>query len=122
MLDHVTLTVSDLPRARAFYDLLLAPLELSAIHAEGDSVVGYRRDGQAFFWIAAGTPGPTHVALTAPTRQAVENFHAAGLAAGGGDNGAPGLRRHYGAGYFAAFVQDPDGHNIEAVLRERGPQ
>ncbi|WP_313351891.1 VOC family protein, partial [Paracoccus sp. (in: a-proteobacteria)] len=79
--------------------------------------LGYGRDGKPFFWIGSGrvAVAATHVALSAPDRATVDAFHAAALAAGGRDNGAPGLRPDYHPGYYAAFVLDPDGNNIEAV-------
>ena len=122
MIDHVTFGVADFERATAFYDLALAPLQvrrLVSLAAKDDKDVplaGYG-DDRPWFWIAEerATPGLFHVALTAKTPKAVDAFHAAALQAGGRDNGPPGLRPHYHAGYYAAFILDPDGHNIEAV-------
>jgi catechol 2,3-dioxygenase-like lactoylglutathione lyase family enzyme len=122
MIDHIGLNVSDFQTARAFYDAALAPLGASFLvkipveHTGGDHVGGYGTT-RPTLWItqnAAQTP-PIHVALTAADRASVDAFHAAGLAAGGRDNGAPGLRPHYHAEYYGAFVLDPDGNNIEAV-------
>jgi catechol 2,3-dioxygenase-like lactoylglutathione lyase family enzyme len=123
MLDHVSLTVSDVGRAKAFYDAALAPLGITVLHAgpdgDGDDVTfaGYGSGGRAFFWIGGGwgNAGHAHVAFATDKRATVEAFYKAALAAGGRDNGAPGLRPHYDAAYYAAFVLDPDGHNIEAV-------
>jgi catechol 2,3-dioxygenase-like lactoylglutathione lyase family enzyme len=114
MLDHVSLTVSDFPRAAAFYDEALAPLGLTCLSGSADHA-GYG-DVRPFFWIGAGPAGgPAHVAFAAATRAEVRAFHAAALAAGGRDNGPPGVRAHYHPTYYGAFVLDPDGNNIEAV-------
>ena len=124
MLDHIGLKVSDLARARAFYAAALAPLGITpqkvvtlAMTAGTYEGVGFGRGGHPDFWLSAGTPasGPLHVAFTAEDRASVDAFHRAALAAGAADNGAPGLRPHYHADYYGAFVLDPDGHNIEAV-------
>jgi catechol 2,3-dioxygenase-like lactoylglutathione lyase family enzyme len=117
MLDHVTIGVSKLKHAREFYDRALRPLGIRRLYADGETFSGYGADKKAFFWIGARAAVTTgaHVAFTAPDRAAVDAFHAAALAAGGRDNGAPGLRPHYHHHYYGAFVLDPDGHNIEAV-------
>jgi catechol 2,3-dioxygenase-like lactoylglutathione lyase family enzyme len=117
MLDHVTIRVSDLTRAREFYDCALKPLGIERLYAEGQTFSGYGANKKAFFWIGArdGVITGAHVAFTAPNRATVDAFHAAALAAGGQDNGAPGPRPHYHRHYYGAFVLDPDGHNIEAV-------
>lgn len=115
VLDHVTLKVADYRRAEAFYDAALAPLGLTRVFGDGETFAGYGAD-RPFFWIGAdGRSGHAHVAFATADRAAVEAFHAAALAAGATDNGAPGLRPHYHPTYFGAFVLDPDGHNIEAV-------
>lgn len=117
MFDHVGLKVTDLPRSRAFYEAALAPLGLS-LQSSGDDWAGYGPDDAPALWLHAHSGPPlagTHVALRAGDADAVRAFHAAALAAGGHDNGAPGPRPAYGSGYFAAFVLDPDGHNVEAV-------
>ncbi|GAB0116170.1 VOC family protein [Acidisoma sp. 7E03] len=117
MLDHVTIGVTDLARARAFYTAALAPLGLAEMASDGADYAGFGDREKAFFWIGL-KPGPltgTHVAFTVADRTTVDRFHAAALAAGGRDHGAPGLRPHYHADYYGAFVLDPDGHNIEAV-------
>lgn len=117
MLDHVTIGVTDLARSRAFYDAALAPLGIRWMAGEGADFAGYGDGEKAFFWIGR-RPGPltgTHLAFTAADRATVALFHAAAIAAGGADNGAPGLRPHYHPDYYGAFVLDPDGHNIEAV-------
>jgi catechol 2,3-dioxygenase-like lactoylglutathione lyase family enzyme len=117
MLDHVTLGVSDIERSKAFYDLALGPLGIERLYAEGDGAAGYGANGKAFFWIGRKSVLQTgaHVAFTAPDRETVDRFYKIALAAGGTDNGAPGLRLHYHEAYYGAFVLDPDGHNIEAV-------
>ncbi|MEO8115599.1 MAG: VOC family protein [Phenylobacterium sp.] len=115
MLDHVSLKVSDYARSQAFYDLALKPLGLGRMMGDGQAFAGYG-DTAPFFWIGAGgAGGSAHVAFTAKDRATVAAFHAGALAAGGRDNGPPGVRAHYHANYYGAFVLDPDGHNIEAV-------
>jgi len=117
MLDHVTIGVSNLTRARKFYDRALKPLGIERLYAEGQTFSGYGADKKAVFWIGARDAVITgaHVAFTAPDRATVDAFHAAALAAGGRDNGGPGPRPNYHRHYYGAFVLDPDGHNIEAV-------
>ena len=119
MLDHLTLGVSDLARSRHFYDAALWPLGLSVLHEVFDQFVGYGESGRPYFWIGltAGGPGPVHVAFAAADRAAVDAFYQSALAAGGRDNGSPGLRPQYSPSYYGAFVLDPDGANIEAVCR-----
>ncbi len=121
MLDHVTIGVTDLDRAMRFYDAALAPLGIERLYAEGEDFAGYGTARKAFFWIGVRDAAQTgaHVAFAAPDRETVERFHAAALAAGGRDNGGPGLRPAYHANYYGAFVLDPDGHNIEAVCHRR---
>jgi len=123
MLDHIGLRVADVAASRAFYDKALAPLgiavvfEVSAAETGGQAYVGYGSEGRPYFWLGAGER-PTaglHVAFTAGSRAKVDAFHAAAIAAGGADNGAPGIRAHYHPNYYGAFVLDADGHNIEAV-------
>ncbi len=123
MLDHIGLPVADFAASRSFYSKALAPLgislqmEVTAEETGSHAHAGFGRDGKPAFWIGSGAPlSPgLHVAFTAPDRASVDAFHAAALAAGARDNGAPGLRPHYHPHYYAAFVLDPDGHNIEAV-------
>jgi len=126
MFDHIDCPVTDIRLSIAFYDALLAPLGLTrlitriASEPGQPSNAGYGRDGHAGFWLSdASRRGRLHVGFAAATREAVVAFHAAGLAAGGTDNGGPGLRP-YTPNYFAAYVIDPDGHNIEAVCRTPG--
>ena len=117
MLDHVTLAVTDLDRSRAFYDRTLTPLGIERLYADGENYSGYGVRPKAFFWIGrrADAVTGTHVAFAAPDRATVDAFYEAAIAAGGRDNGAPGLRPQYAPTYYGAFVLDPDGHNIEAV-------
>ncbi len=115
--DHIGFTVSDFARSREFYLQALAPLGIEVV-LDGDGWAMLGRDGTPAFWfgdVDAPTPGPIHVAFAAADRAQVDAFHAAALAAGGEDNGAPGIRAEYHPNYYGAFVLDPDGHNIEAV-------
>jgi catechol 2,3-dioxygenase-like lactoylglutathione lyase family enzyme len=119
MLDHITVSVSDFGRSRLFYDRALAPLGITRLYADGDRAAGYGRDEKARFWIAQ-TDRPAsrvHVAFAATSTDAVAAFYEAALAHGGRDNGPPGPRPQYHSAYFAAFVLDPDGNNIEAVIQ-----
>lgn len=125
MIDHIGFPVSDYARAKAFYAKALAPLGYTLIMEEQQNendapAAGFGRDGKADFWIGGegGLSKPLHVAIVADERAVVDAFHAAALAAGGIDNGAPGVRAHYHPNYYGAFVLDPDGHNIEAVCRK----
>ena len=117
MLDHVTLGVSDIERSCAFYDRALAPLRIERLYAEGTDAAGYGIRPKAFFWIGLKETPQTgsHVAFAAADRNIVDRFYDEALAAGGKDNGRPGLRPDYHENYYGAFVLDPDGHNIEAV-------
>ncbi|MBS0455810.1 MAG: VOC family protein [Proteobacteria bacterium] len=123
MLDHIGLTVSDLARSRTFYRAALAPLgfgvvmDLSCEQSGGFAGTGFGANGRLQFWIGAGerSGAAAHVAFVAADRAAVDAFHAAAVAAGATDNGAPGLRPHYHPNYYGAFVLDLDGNNIEAV-------
>jgi catechol 2,3-dioxygenase-like lactoylglutathione lyase family enzyme len=121
MLDHVTIGVRDMARAKAFYDLALRPLGIERLYAVGEEFAGYGLRPKAFFWIGQRDAPQTgaHIAFLAPDRATVDRFHAEALRAGGADNGAPGLRPHYHANYYGAFILDPDGHNIEAVCHAK---
>ena len=121
LIDHVSLAVTNLDRSRRFYDAVLAPLGITLLSSDG-RIAAYHRGGPDEFLLmrsdAAPLPVPgSHVCFSAPSREAVREFHRAGIDAGGKDNGAPGLRPHYSAVYYAAFLIDPDGHRIEAVTR-----
>ena len=124
MLDHIGFPVSDYARSKAFYAKALAPLgyalvmEIGAEDTESKfPAAGFGAAGKPDFWIGGegGLRGILHVAIVAKDRAAVDGFHRAALAEGARDNGPPGLRPHYHADYYAAFVLDPDGHNVEAV-------
>lgn len=125
MLDHIGIDVSDVERSKAFYRAALAPLgyrlikEVPQRRAAGFGVAdgqGKSTDPAGDFWIVKGPPTPSvHIAFNAASRAAVDAFFAAAMAAGGRDNGPPGLRPRYHANYYGAFVFDPDGYNIEAV-------
>jgi len=115
MIAHTGLAVRDFKAAKSFYERALAPLGYSAKMEHGDST-GFNDGKNTDFWIGKRkTVEPMHVAFEAKSKDEVEAFYRAALAAGGRDNGAPGLRTHYHPNYYGAFVLDPDGHNIEAV-------
>ena len=120
MLHHLSIAVADLTRAAAFYDAALAPLGYVRVFAD-DKCIGYGYPGGGDKFAVklrsnAVPPGSGfHIAFAAPDRQSVACFHEAALRHGGQDNGAAGLRAHYGKDYYAAFILDPDGHYIEAV-------
>jgi catechol 2,3-dioxygenase-like lactoylglutathione lyase family enzyme len=123
MIDHTGLEVSHPEKSRAFYEKALAPLgyklvmEVPKQFTEGLVVLGFGVPPKPDFWMIEGTPNEPrlHIAFRAENRKQVDEFYKAALAAGGKDNGAPGLRPHYHPDYYGAFVLDPDGHNIEAV-------
>ncbi|MBR0820991.1 VOC family protein [Bradyrhizobium liaoningense] len=123
MIDHLGFSVSDYERAKAFYAKALAPLDYSLImevNAEQTghaAAAGFGANGKPDLWFGAegAMNKPVHIAILAKDRATVDAFYKAAIAAGGRDNGAPGIRPHYHANYYGAFVLDPDGHNIEAV-------
>ena len=119
MLDHVTIGVEDIERSQRFYDLALRPLGVARLYGDGNRFAGYGVDPKAFFWIGIRNIAQTgsHIAFAADDRATVDRFYAAAIAAGGRDNGTPGIRSHYDPNYYGAFVFDPDGHNVEAVCR-----
>ncbi|MFZ0762913.1 VOC family protein [Bradyrhizobium sp.] len=119
MLDHVTVGVEDIERSLRFYDSALRPLGIARLYGDGNRFAGYGVNPKAFFWIGNRTNPQTgsHIAFAANDRATVDRFYEAAIAAGGKDNGRPGIREHYGPDYYGAFVFDPDGHNIEAVCR-----
>lgn len=126
-LDHVGVTVSDFGKALAFYEAALKPLGINVIMKVGKQETGGQyegaglgRDNKPDFWIGAGggkkpAGDAVHLAFVAHSRAAVDAFYKAAIAAGGKDNGAPGIRAHYHPNYYGAFVYDLDGHNVEAV-------
>lgn len=123
MIDHMGIPVSNIERSRKFYEAALGALgmsvnmEVGRDEGGGSTAMGFGAHGEKIFWIGEGEKagGGIHVALTADSRAQVDAFHAAGLKAGGTDNGKPGPRPNYGPNYYAAFLCDPDGANIEAV-------
>ncbi|MGH7864370.1 MAG: VOC family protein [Candidatus Binataceae bacterium] len=115
MLDHIGLKVTNLAASKRFYTAALAPLGYN-VQYEGDGALGFGTKGAPAFWLGQGEQhGFAHIAFSAKDRAAVNAFHAAALPVGGKDNGAPGVRPDYHANYYAAFVTDPDGNNVEAV-------
>src|SRR5262245_56380239 len=124
IVDHVGLRVRDYARSKAWYQEALAPLGIELVMEWGNAG-GFGRNRKPELWVGSDRPDfegpgdnaatPIHVALIASSREAVDAFYAAAIAAGGRDNGAPGVRAHYHPNYYGAFVLDPDGHNIEAV-------
>jgi catechol 2,3-dioxygenase-like lactoylglutathione lyase family enzyme len=117
VLDHVTIGVTDIERSKAFYDQALQALGIIRLYAEGTLAAGYGIRPKAFFWIGERSTPQTgaHIAFAAGDRAAVDRFYEDAIKAGGRDNGPPGIRPHYHANYYGAFILDPDGHNIEAV-------
>jgi catechol 2,3-dioxygenase-like lactoylglutathione lyase family enzyme len=116
MIDHVGVEVGDYERSKAFYAAALRPLGYELVMEPDATVGGFAAQGKPDFWIEGGTPGGgTHIAFESRERATVHAFHEAGLEAGGKDNGPPGLRPHYHENYYAAYVFDPDGNNVEAV-------
>src|ERR687887_2041159 len=123
MIDHVTLNVRDYAEGRRFYEQALAPLGYSVnLEFPEFSACGFGSDDGSGFWIAerGEASAPTHVALRAPDRKTVDRFYETAIAAGGKDNGPPGIRAHYHEHYYGAFVHDPDGNNVEAVCHAPG--
>ena len=125
MLDHISIGVRDLGTSRRFYETVLKPLGYRAVY-DSTETVGFGNENPEFWLNPTSRPVPPdpqsglHVCFTAPSRESVDAFHAAALAGGGKDNGPPGLRADYGAGYYAAFIVDPDGYRIEAHCHSPG--
>ena len=119
MLDHVSIGVSNVARTRKFYDAVFKPLGYSCL-SSGETSLGYGKDAVQLWANASDSPVPAdmgsglHFCFAAPNRKSVDAFHKAALAAGGKDNGKPGLRADYGENYYAAFIIDPDGYRLEA--------
>jgi catechol 2,3-dioxygenase-like lactoylglutathione lyase family enzyme len=129
MIDHVGFPVSDYARSKAFYEKALAPLgytlimEVGPEHTEsGSPAAGFGANGKPDFWIGGegGLAKQMHIAIAVDDHAMVDAFYQAALANGAKDNGAPGVRPQYHPNYYAAFVLDPDGHNIEAVYHGPG--
>ncbi|AZE61101.1 MULTISPECIES: VOC family protein [Pseudomonas] len=125
-IDHMGIAVSETSYSQAFYESVLRPLGITllmSILADPPGPkprrLGFGSGGKPFFWLygASVASQGVHIALIAPTRESVDAFHAAGIAAGGRDNGPPGIRPHYHADYYAAYVLTPDGVNLEAVCQ-----
>lgn len=123
MIDHVSIGVRNIAASKRFYDAALQPLGYQCLSDSAESL-GYGAKAPTLWVNAADRPVPAdarsglHFCFSAPSRKAVDAFHAGGLTTGGRDNGPPGLRADYGAGYYAAFLIDPDGYRIEAYFAE----
>jgi catechol 2,3-dioxygenase-like lactoylglutathione lyase family enzyme len=116
-MDHISVPVSDAARTKDFYEATLAPLGWRCSGFRGGRYVGFKKPGSpALYFYVSETVSTAHLAFKASTAEEVAEFHRAALAAGGRDNGAPGPRPTYGENYYAGFVYDPDGHNVEAVI------
>jgi catechol 2,3-dioxygenase-like lactoylglutathione lyase family enzyme len=122
-IDHVTIKVKDLPRAKAFYQAALKPLDYAVVMDLEGKFVGLGVGGKPDLWLIVYdvTAPPAHVAIAAGSKARVDAFHDAALQAGGKDNGTPGTRAEYHAGYYGAFVLDPEGNNLEAVIHDHKP-
>lgn len=126
MIDHTGVIVSQMARSKAFYQAALAAIgyvlvaEFPASVTGHTDVAGFGEMGKPDFWISQGTPNQpaVHIAFRVSSRELVDAFYQAAIAAGGRDNGKPGIRAHYHPNYYGAFVLDPDGHNIEAVCHD----
>lgn len=124
MIDHVSIGARNVAASKRFYDAVLQPLGYRCLSDSPESL-GYGAKAPVFWINAAEQPVPAdsrsglHLCFCAPNRKSVDSFHAAGLTTGGQDNGRPGLRPDYGAGYYAAFLMDPDGYRIEAYFGEQ---
>lgn len=127
MIDHIGFAVGDAGRSKQFYEQALAPLGISLIMTvtpdqteAGGTAHGFGSNGKPYFWVGDNerVGEGTHVAFEADSRSKVDAFYEAALAAGATDNGGPGIRPHYHPNYYAAFVHDPDGINIEAVCHK----
>lgn len=126
MIDHTGVQVRDVGRSKAFYAQALAVLGYQVRQdappdaGDGPPIAGFGAAPEPDFWVIQGDPNrpPVHVAFRADSRAVVDAFHRAALAAGGTDNGPPGVRAQYHPHYYAAYVRDPDGHNIEAVCHQ----
>ena len=119
MIDHISIGVRNVAASKRFYDAALQPLGYQCL-SDSPGSLGYGAKAPVLWINASDRPVPPdsrsglHFCFSAPNRKSVDDFHAAGLSSGGSDNGGPGLRTDYGAGYYAAFLVDPDGYRIEA--------
>jgi catechol 2,3-dioxygenase-like lactoylglutathione lyase family enzyme len=128
MLDHTGIAVSNWDQSKLFYEAAFKPLgivvvmEVTPEQSGAGAHLGFGKNDKPVFWVGTGqhVSGPTHFAFTADSRAAVDEFYSAALAAGGRDNGAPGIREYYHPNYYGAFVLDPDGNNVEAVCHKPG--
>ena len=122
IIDHVGLTVGDYEKSKQFFSRALAPLGIE-LAMEISGYAGFGKSGKPEFWVEGGseTHRPMHIAFIADNRDQVKAFYAAAMAAGGKDNGPPGIREIYPPNYFGAFVIGPDGHNVEAVCHKAEP-
>ncbi len=114
MIDHVSINVKDYAASKKFYTNALQPIGYTMV-MEFENVAGFGEKGKPDFWIAQKDGLPSHIALQTDSHQKVDEFYKAALAAGGKDNGAPGIRADYHSHYYAAFIIDPDGNNLEVV-------
>ncbi len=123
MIDHVSLRVTDIAKAKEFYAKALSPLGYTIMMDLPEyNVFGMGADGKADLWISGkGAQDENHLAIAAKDKASVDAFHKAGIEAGGTDNGAPGYRKDYSPGYYGAFIKDADGHNLEAVFHDPNP-
>jgi catechol 2,3-dioxygenase-like lactoylglutathione lyase family enzyme len=116
MLDHIGVAVSNYAKSKQFYSAALEPLGYAVVMEFGGDAVGLGVSGRPDFWLSQGASvAPAHIAFAASSRAAVDAFYKAAIAAGGRDNGGPGVRAQYHPTYYGAFVFDPDGNNVEAV-------
>lgn len=127
MIDHVGFAVNNLDASKAFYEAALAPLDIAILMTvtpeqteAGGTAIGFGKDDKPFFWIGDNEQvgEGTHIAFVAESRDQVDAFYQAAMETGGRDNGGPGIRAHYHPNYYAAFVFDPDGTNVEAVCHK----
>lgn len=123
MLDHIGIYVAEFERAKAFYTAALAPIEYSMRKEFPEwSTAGFGDSDNADFWISQREAAHNvHISFKADNKEAVDTFYRSAIDAGGTDNGAPGYRKEYAPGYYAAFVTDPDGNNLEVVFHDPNP-
>ena len=120
IIDHIGFEISDYEKSKAFYIACLAPLGITQVMEFEGVAAGFGKEGKPEFWFGPHSEPhkPMHIAFTAESREQVDQFYQAALAAGAADNGGPGIREEYHPNYYGAFVLDPDGHNIEAVCHQ----